>query len=170
MSLLILPSLTSRWTILGVRRPSFAHVNSQDSEAYGGIWTVNGLLERMLEGLCFDALLPLVHEVGPPYVDTGVANVEALLEASKIEAIDDAELPWLLGLLGVWALGRLRYASRRRAAFGRCSMKSSYRDSPQDYSGLLKDRIRVARCTYTSPPNTDVSLWYGKLRAERISK
>ena len=153
-----------------MRRPSLAHVNSQDSEAYGGIWTLNGLLERMREGLCFDASLPLVHGAGPPYVDTGVANVEALLEASKIEAIDDAELSWLLGLLGVWALGRLRYASRRRAAFGRCSMKSSYRDSPHDCSRSIKDRIMSERCTYTSPSNTDVPLRYRKLRAKRVSK
>lgn len=73
-----------------------------------------------------------IQDDDPPYVDEGVAKVEALLDASNMDAMDDAVLLWLLGLLGVCVLGRFKYASRRRAAFGRLSIKSSYRASPHD--------------------------------------
>ena len=41
-------------------------------------------------------------------MDEGVARVEARLEVSKIEDIEDVVLFWLVGLRGVWALGLLR--------------------------------------------------------------
>lgn len=61
-----------------------------------GIRTLNELSFRIRDGLYLEESLPLVQEAGPPYVDDGVASVEALLEESKIEAMDDTVL---LGLL-----------------------------------------------------------------------
>lgn len=54
----------------------------------------------MRVGLYFDLSGCFAHEPEPPYVDEGVASVEARLEVSKMEAIEDALLPWLIGLLG----------------------------------------------------------------------
>ena len=86
---------------MGVRRPSFAHVRSQDSWTKDGIRTLKGLLATVRDGLYLEGSLALVQELGPPYVDDGVVNVDALLDESKMEAIDDAVLLWLVGLCGV---------------------------------------------------------------------
>jgi hypothetical protein len=47
---------------------------------------------RVRDGLYLDGSLPLVQELGPPYVEDGVASVDALLDESNIEAIDEAVL------------------------------------------------------------------------------
>jgi hypothetical protein len=72
--------------------PSLAHANSHDSWAYVGMRTLNELLLRTRIGLYLEGSLPLVQEPLPPYVEAGVASVDALLAVSNIEPIDDAVL------------------------------------------------------------------------------
>jgi hypothetical protein len=92
LSLLILPSFTSRCTIFGVRRPSLAQVRSQDSAAKLGMRMLKGLFVRIRDGLYLVGSLVLLHEEGPPYVEDGVANVDALLEESKMDDMEEAVL------------------------------------------------------------------------------
>ena len=66
------------------------------------------------------------HDEGPPNVDDGVASVDAVLTELNTDDIVDDVLLLPEGLVtGVCVRGRLRYASSRRAAPGRRSMKSS---------------------------------------------
>jgi hypothetical protein len=73
-----------------------------------GMRTLKGLFVRMREGLYLEGSLVRVHELGPPYVEDGVARVEARLEESKIDDMEEEVLLWLVGLRGVWARGRFR--------------------------------------------------------------
>jgi hypothetical protein len=84
-----------------VKRPSFAQVRSQDSDAKVGMRTLKGLFVRIREGLYLEGSLVRVQELGLPYVEEGVASVEARLEESKIEDMEEAVLLWLVGLRGV---------------------------------------------------------------------
>lgn len=141
LSLLMRPSFTSRCTTFGVSLPSLAHVSNQDSSVLAGIRTLNELLLRICVGLYFCCLSLLCHELDELYVEDGVVRVDARLGASKIDCIEDEVLLRLCGLCGVRARGRFKYASRRRAAFGRCSTKSSYNGSPQDCRVLAESNM-----------------------------
>lgn len=59
-------------------------------------------------GLYFELLLLFPHDEGPPYVEEGVASVDARLELSKIDGADDKVLDLLCESVGVCVRGRLR--------------------------------------------------------------
>jgi hypothetical protein len=69
-----------------------AQVRSQDSAAKLGMRTLKGLFVRTRDGLYLVGSLVLLHEEGPPYVEDGVANVDALLEESKMDDMEEAVL------------------------------------------------------------------------------
>jgi hypothetical protein len=54
--------------------------------------TLKGLFVRTRDGLYLVGSLVLLHEEGPPYVEDGVANVDALLEESKVDDMEEAVL------------------------------------------------------------------------------
>ena len=63
--------------------------------------TLNGLLLRTREGLNLDESPFLPQPVNPPYVDAGVASVEALLAELNTEDTLVDVLVRLVGLVGV---------------------------------------------------------------------
>lgn len=88
--------------------------------------TLKGLLLLTRVGLNFEVSPPRPHDEGPPNVDEGVASVDAVLAELNTDDMLDDVLVLPDGLVtGVCVRGRLRYASSRRAAPGRRSMKSS---------------------------------------------
>lgn len=104
--------------------PSFAQVSSHESSTGGLTATLKELLLFSRVGLYFDVSF-LPQDEGPPYVDDGVARVDALLPLSKIDEKDVEVLDRLCEPVGVCVLGLLRYPSSQRAAPGRRSTKSS---------------------------------------------
>lgn len=62
--------------------------------------TLKGLLLRSRVGLYLEGSPPFTHE-GPPYVDAGVASVDAVLTELKTEDIVEEVLVLPVGLVGV---------------------------------------------------------------------